>query len=83
MQQEWLEEPIAKIKDVESRGVEKLEARLKVRSAIFFLGVVCLSLVAVVMWDVWNSRQYRLHDQKIAMSNLAQTLSSQAQASIK
>ncbi|MNF66659.1 Phytochrome-like protein cph2 [compost metagenome] len=83
MQQEWLAEPIAKIKDAESRRVQKLEAKLKVRSTIFFVGVVCLSLVVVVMWEVWNSRQYRLHDQKIAMSNLAQTLSSQAQASIK
>lgn len=83
MQHEWLDGPIAKIKDTESRRVEKLETRLKVRSAIFFLLVVCLSLVVVVMWEVWNSRQYRLHDQKIAMSNLTQTLSSQAQASIK
>lgn len=82
MQQEWLDGPIAKIKDAESRRVERLEARLKVRPAIFFLMAVCLSLV-VVMWEVWNSRQYRLQDQKIAMSNLAQTLSSQAQASIK
>ena len=83
MQHEWLEGPIAKIKDAEPRKTEKREARLKVRSAIFFLMAVCLSLVVVVMWEVWNSRQYRLHDQKIAMSNLTQTLSSQAQASIK
>jgi diguanylate cyclase (GGDEF)-like protein len=82
MQQE-LDGSIAKIKDAESRRVEKHETRFKVRSAIFFLMAVCLSLVVVVMWDVWNSRQYRLHDQEIAMSNLAQTLSSQAQASIK
>jgi diguanylate cyclase (GGDEF)-like protein len=62
---------------------EKLEARLKVRSAILFLMAVCLSLVAVAIWEGWSSRQYHLHDKETAMSNLARTLSSQAQASIK
>ncbi|MHC8358646.1 sensor domain-containing diguanylate cyclase [Pseudomonas sp. LB3P81] len=42
-----------------------------------------MSLVAVAIWEGWNARQYRLHDKEVAMSNLAQTLSSQAQASIK
>lgn len=62
---------------------EKLEAKLKVRSAVLFLMAVCLSLVVVAIWEVWSSRQYHLHDKETAMSNLAQTLSSQAQASIK
>lgn len=62
---------------------EKLEAKLKVRSAVLFLMAVCLSLVAVAIWEGWSSRQYHLHDKETAMSNLAQTLSSQAQASIK
>src|SRR5437868_6550977 len=62
---------------------EKPEAKLKVRSAILFLMAVCLSLVAVVIWESWSSRQYHLHDKEIATSNLAQTLASQAQASIK
>jgi diguanylate cyclase (GGDEF)-like protein len=67
----------------EALTAEKPEAKLKVRSAILFLMAVCLSLVAVVIWESWSSRQYHLHDKETAMSNLAQTLSSQAQASIK
>lgn len=74
---------LAEIKDVGPDTAEQFVAKLKVRSAILFLMAVCLSLVAVAIWEGWNSRQYRLHDQEIAMSNLAQTLSSQAQASIK
>jgi diguanylate cyclase (GGDEF)-like protein len=57
--------------------------RLKVRSAITLLVAVCLSMAAIVMWQAWSSRQYHLHDKEVAMSNLAQTLASQAQASIK
>jgi diguanylate cyclase (GGDEF)-like protein len=37
----------------------------------------------IVIWETWSSRQYHLHDKEVAMSNLAQTLASQAQASIK
>lgn len=62
---------------------EKLEAKLKVRSAVLFLMAVSLSLVVVAIWESWSSRQYHLHDKETAMSNLARTLSSQAQASIK
>ncbi|WP_433740200.1 sensor domain-containing diguanylate cyclase [Pseudomonas putida] len=58
-------------------------ARLRVRSAITLLVAVCLSMTLIVGWQVWNSRQYHLHDKEVAMSNLAQTLASQAQASIK
>ena len=47
------------------------------------LVAVCLSMTAIVIWEAWNSRQYHLHDKEVAMSNLAQTLASQAQASIK
>lgn len=58
-------------------------ARLKVRSAVTLLVAVCLSMAVIVIWQSWNSRQYHLHDKQVAMSNLAQTLASQAQASIK
>nr|WP_256678286.1 GGDEF domain-containing protein [Pseudomonas sp. PB101] len=57
--------------------------RLKVRSAVILLVAVCLSMVAIVIWEAWSSRQYRLHDKEVVMSNLAQTLASQAQATIK
>ncbi|MCW8277677.1 GGDEF domain-containing protein [Pseudomonas sp. PCH199] len=58
-------------------------ARLKVRAAVTLLVAVCLSMAVIVTWEVWSSRQYHLHDKEVAMSNLAQTLASQAQASIK
>ena len=48
-----------------------------------FLLTVCLSLMLVALWQGWTSRQYRLRDKEVAMANLAQTLSSQAQDSIK
>lgn len=62
---------------------EPLGARLKVRSAVVLLVAVCLSMAAIVIWEAWNSRQYHLHDKEVAMSNLAQTLSSQAHSTIK
>lgn len=62
---------------------EQVGVTLKVRSAVSLLVAVCLSMTAIVMWEAWNSRQYHLHDKEVAMSNLAQTLASQAQASIK
>ena len=62
---------------------EQSVTRLKVRSVVFLLLAVCLSMTAIVIWEAWNSRQYHLHDKEVAMSNLAQTLASQAQASIK
>lgn len=62
---------------------EQVEAKLKVRYAVVLLVAVCLSMTAIAIWEGWNSRQYHLHDKEVAMSNLAQTLASQAQASIK
>lgn len=58
-------------------------ARLKARSVLTLLVAVCLSMALIVIWQSWNSRQYHLHDKQVAMSNLAQTLASQAQDSIK
>jgi diguanylate cyclase (GGDEF)-like protein len=80
MPQQPHKHPIAK---PEPLTAGKLEASLKLRYAILFLMTVCLSLVAVAIWEGWSSRQYHLHDKETAMSNLAQTLASQAQASIK
>lgn len=62
---------------------EQVEARLKVRYVVVLLVAVCLSMSAIAIWEGWNSRQYHLHDQEVAMSNLAQTLASQAQSTIK
>ncbi|VVN72026.1 sensor domain-containing diguanylate cyclase [Pseudomonas fluorescens] len=62
---------------------EQAGATLKVRSAVVLLVAVCLSMIVIVIWEAWNSRQYNLHDKEVAMSNLAQTLASQAQATIK
>ncbi|QJI40613.1 GGDEF domain-containing protein [Pseudomonas sp. ADAK2] len=62
---------------------EQVEAKLKVRYAVVLLLAVCLSMTALAIWEAWNSRHYHLHDKEVAMSNLAQTLASQAQASIK
>ncbi len=64
-------------------GAEQIESRRRVRYAVVLLVAVCLSLTAIVIWEAWNSRQYHLHDKEVAMSNLAQTLTSQAQSSIK
>lgn len=57
--------------------------RLKVRSVVILLVAVCLSMSAIAIWEAWNSRQYHLRDKEVAMSNLSQTLASQAQATIK
>jgi len=62
---------------------EQSVTKLKVRHVVSLLVAVCLSMTTIVAGEAWNSRQYHLHDKEVAMSNLAQTLSSQAQASIK
>lgn len=62
---------------------EQIESKLKVRYAVSLLVAVCLSMMAIVIGESWNSRQYHLRDSEVVMSNLAQTLASQAQASIK
>lgn len=64
-------------------GDERVKARLKIRHVVFLLVAVCLAMTSIVIWEGWNSRQYHLRDKEVAMSNLAQTLASQAHASIK
>lgn len=63
--------------------IEQVEAKLKVRYAVVLLVAVCLSMAAIAGWEVWNSRQYHLHDKEVAMSNLAQTLAAEAQSTVK
>ena len=60
-----------------------VDSRFRVRHAVLLLVAVCLSMTAIATWEAWTSRQYHLHDKEVAMSNLAQTLASQARASIK
>ncbi len=79
---------VAGIADVEdampvSSTIDYVVAKHKVQTAIRFLITVCLSLMVVTLWEGWSSREYHLYDKEIAMANLSQTLSSQAQASIK
>lgn len=74
---------LAKIKEAASITTDPQRSQDKVRAAIFFLFSICLALMVLVGWEAWTSREYRLHDKEVAMANLAQTLSSQAQASIK
>lgn len=74
---------VKKVKEPVLATSEHVVTKDKSRAAIRFLLTVCLSLMVVAIWEGWSSRQYRLHDKEIAMANLAQTLSSQAQASIK
>jgi diguanylate cyclase (GGDEF)-like protein len=74
---------LEKVKEAVPTTSERGGTKDKVQAAIRFLLAVCLSLMLVAMWEAWSSRQYRLHDKEVAMANLAQTLSSQAQASIK
>ncbi|KAF2391868.1 sensor domain-containing diguanylate cyclase [Pseudomonas frederiksbergensis] len=74
---------IEALQPTQSLLAEQVQAKLKVRYAVVLLVAVCLSMAAIAIWEAWNSRHYHLHDKEVAMSNLAQTLASQAQASIK
>lgn len=57
--------------------------RLKIWQAVSFIALVCCSLIGLAIWGGWNSLQYQLHEKEVALSNLAQTLSSQVQATFK
>lgn len=61
----------------------QVESKLRVRYAVFLLVAVCLSMTAIAIGEGWNARQYHLRGSEVEMSNLAQTLASQARASIK
>lgn len=83
MPHQFLTAGIAKVKEAAFTTSDHAVANDRVQAAVRFLLAVCLSLMLVALWEGWSSRQYRLHDKEVAMANLAQTLSSQAQASIK
>jgi len=57
--------------------------KFKVWQAVIFVMAICLSLVILAIWGAWTSRHNQLQDKEVAMLNLAQTLASQAQATIK
>jgi len=57
--------------------------RLKVWQAVLFIALICSSLITLALWGGWNSRQHQLHEKEVAMSNLAQALSSEVHSTIK
>lgn len=64
-------------------SVPNRAAKLRTWQAIGFVLAVCCSLVTLTIWGSWGSRQYRLHESEVALSNLAQALSSQVHATFK
>ncbi|MGE8185882.1 sensor domain-containing diguanylate cyclase [Pseudomonas sp. NPDC086278] len=83
MGQPSVDDRLEHIRPVTPTVVGQVASTLKVRYAVFLLLAVCVSMSAIALWESWNSRQYHLRNSEVAMSNLAQTLASQAQASIK
>src|SRR5579872_6979305 len=59
---------------------EWVDAKLKVGHVVVFVAAVCISLIAISIWGVFNSLQYHLHDKEIEMSNLSKALSSNVAA---
>jgi hypothetical protein len=58
------------------------DAKLKVGHVILFVAVVCISLIAISTWGIFNSLEYHLHDKETEMSNLSKTLSSNIEATL-
>lgn len=71
------------VRDLLSATVSPHPVKLKAWKAIIFIVAICLSLVTLAIWGAWTSRHNQLQDKETAMLNLAQTLSSQAQATVK
>ncbi|MFC6477668.1 hypothetical protein ACFQDN_15720 [Pseudomonas asuensis] len=44
-----------------------------------FLVTVCLSMVALTAWQVWNSRSVQISEGEVMTSNLAKSLAQHAQ----
>lgn len=63
-------------------NVEWADAKLKVGHVIIFVAAVCISLIAISIWGVFNSLEYHMHDKEIEMSNLSKTLSSSISATL-
>src|SRR5476651_647482 len=62
--------------------VEWANAKLKVGHVVLFIAAVCISLIAISIWGVFNSLEYHLHDKEIEMSNLSKALSSNIAATL-
>jgi diguanylate cyclase (GGDEF)-like protein len=63
-------------------AAEWTDAKLKVGHVVLFVSVVCISLIAISTWGVFNSLEYHLHDKETEMSNLSKTLSSNIEAAL-
>jgi len=63
-------------------AVEWTEAKLKVGHVVLFVAAVCISLIAISIWGVFNSLEYHLHDKETDMSNLSRTLSSNIEGTL-
>lgn len=61
---------------------EWTDAKLKVGHVVLFVSVVCISLIAISAWGIFNSLEYHLHDKETEMSNLSKTLSSNIEATL-
>ncbi|MBC2658456.1 diguanylate cyclase [Pseudomonas sp. MSSRFD41] len=61
---------------------EWTDAKLKVGHVVLFVSIVCISLIAISAWGIFNSLEYHLHDKEIEMSNLSKTLSSNIEATL-
>src|SRR5450830_26376 len=63
-------------------ATEWTDTKLKVGHAVLFVAVVCISLIAISTWGVFNSLEYHLHEKETEMSNLSKTLSSNIEATL-
>ena len=48
-------------------------------TAILFVAMVCMSLLALDLWQAWSARDAQLHDAKTETANLARSLAQHAQ----
>jgi len=62
--------------------VEWGDAKLKIGHVVLFIAAVCISLIAISIWGVFNSLEYHLHDKETEMSNLSKALSSSIAATL-
>lgn len=62
--------------------VEWTDTKLSVGHIVLFVAVVCLSLILISVWGVFNSLEYHLHDKETEMSNLSTILSSNIAATL-
>lgn len=62
--------------------LEWADAKLKLGHVVLFIAAVCISLIAISIWGVFNSLEYHLHDKETEMSNLSKTLSSSIAATL-